>query len=84
MSDTHFDHPLPVGTILETADEELHKVVVDVLSLSPNGAAYRTYMIESASEQPVIQNQLDFEYMANSDEYPDWRVMYDRREDDNG
>lgn len=75
MSDLHFNHPLPVGTILETEDGALHKVVVNWRLTETGTAVYTVYTIESAAEQPATQTGIDFEQMVDNDDYPDWEVV---------
>lgn len=75
MTDLHYDHPLPIGTILKAKGKRLHKVVVDWRLSETGTAVYSVYTIESATEQPATQTGIDFEQMYDNDDYPQWEVV---------
>lgn len=82
--DTHYDHPIPVGSILKAPNyDHLYKVIVGVRK-SEVGTywVYETYTTRSNASEPYSQTELDLETMASSDEYTDWDLLY-RNDSDN-
>ena len=79
MSDnTHYDHPIPVGSVLEAPNYDcLYKVITDTRK-SESGAywVYESFEIGTAANPITRQTEMDFETMTGDNKYTDWELIH--------
>jgi len=74
---TQFDHPLPVGTVLEATDYEppLYKFITE-REVTAVGVRYMVYNSRSPPRKLLTQTDVDLDAVVGMDSFPDWTVAY--------